>query len=161
MYAIELWRYDESNGKLVNVSLSHDEEAGSNGCGLLIKRITQEADPSNAYSTKEAVDAYEKLTDRSSPGFLPPSSLDVGVGLPGVLWAEAPSSKGMNNTQQRTSIGSRQRTSIVGSSRNLIESGPKDSVAWRDVEELANDPDQVRRNLLSFYSLTTSCRNTW
>jgi len=124
LYAIELWRYDESNGKLVNISLSHDEETSLNCCGMLIKRITQEADPTNSYSTKEAADAYEKLTDRSSPGFLPPTSLDVGVGLPGVLWAETSPSKGLNNPQQRAV--------------------QKDSVFWRDVEELANDPDQVR-----------------
>ena len=54
LYAIELWRYDEGDGKLVNVSLGQDEEAGSGGHSLYIKRVTQEADESNGYSMQDA-----------------------------------------------------------------------------------------------------------
>lgn len=146
LYAIELWRYDEGNGKLYNVSLSKDEEAGAGGRGLFIKRVTQEADPSNVYSTKEAIDAYCSLTNPSCADYLPAKTTDVGVGLPGVLWCD--SSKGIHNPQRQT---------LVGSKRNLAHGhGSADSVSWRKVDELAKDPDQVRASF-RFYDIFTEC----
>jgi hypothetical protein len=132
LYAIELWRYDERNGKLIHVSL-HDEESGDGG-GLLVKRMTQESDPTNSYSTPQAVDAYRRLTDASFEGYLRPVNTDVGVGLPGVLWAESASNKGINGIQRGVGAGSR---------RGLLGEGGMGGVSWRNVEELANDPDQV------------------
>ena len=136
VYAVELWRYDEDNGKLVNVSLTNNDiETGSSGCGMCIKRKTQEADPSNRYCTQQAVDAHRRLTDPSHSGFLPAAATEVGVGLAGVLWAETASSKGINHGRQMVNNHSR---------RHLTHGGHgNESVSWRSLEELANDPDQV------------------
>ena len=131
IYAIELWHYDESSGKLVNVTLgSHDEEIGSYGGGLLVKRPTQETDIDNDYFTSSALAAYNKLTDRSLDDYLPAESLDPGVGLPGVLWAESSSASGggFGNLRLHGHHG---------------DGHGHDSILWRDVVEFANDPDQV------------------
>ena len=135
IYAIELWHYDESSGKLSNVNLEpqEDEETGGGGDsgGLLLKRKPQETDPDNDYSTSEALDAFNKLTDASHNGYIPVSSTDPGVGLPGALWAESSkvgSEGGMNFNRAWGGIGQHGH----------------DTVLWRDVCELANDPDQVR-----------------
>lgn len=125
IYAIELWHYDEQSGKLINVGLgSQDEETGQRDAGLLLKRETQETDLDNDYSTSEAIDAFGKLTDRSRSDHLPASPVDPGVGLPGVLWAESSSAVHLG-------VGVRQRQAH------------HDGINWRDVVELANDPDQV------------------
>ena len=145
IYAIELWTYDEATGKLSNVSLgSRDEETSKRGGvgGLLLKRMTQETDPDNDYSTSEALDAFNKLTDPSRRDFLPASPTDPGVGLPGVLWAEQSSSTlgaGVNRVR---------RNPLLHSSGPHIGGGgggfhSHDSIVWRDVGELANDPHQV------------------
>lgn len=144
LYAVELWHYDDGNGKLVNVPLGHDEETGAGNCRLLIKRMTQEADPSNTYSTPEAVNAFRRLTDPSSNDFLPATAIDVGVGLPGILWSDAASSKGINSSAQRHSVGSVRHLSHGGSRRHFTNGGHGCEVSWRNVDELAKDPDQVR-----------------
>ena len=133
IYAIELWHYDESSGKLSNVNLEsqEDEETGVGGRGgLLLKRSPQETDSDNDYATAEALDAFSKLTDPSYNGYIPVSSTDPGVGLPGALWAESSNvgSEGMNFNRAWGGIGHHGH----------------DTVQWRDVCELADDPDQVR-----------------
>ena len=175
IYAIELWHYDEASGKLFNVNLgSQDEETGRRSSvsgGLYIKRKPQEADLINDYATSEALDAYNNLTDSSRKGYLPPTPTDPGVGLSGALWAESSSSLpaalgglggGMNNLGTRLAgglHGTRQHGSerIIrrnnsdrnvsgGSTRGLgFHSNSHDTVTWRDVSELADDPDQVRK----------------
>jgi hypothetical protein len=119
LYAVELWRYDEGNGNLVTVPLGPDEETGGGSCSLLIKRMTQEADPSNAYSTPEVIKAYLRLTDPSCNDFLPATAIDVGVGLPGVLWSESASSKGINGSTQRHSVSSKRHLTQSGSRRHF------------------------------------------
>mmetsp|Transcript_10513 Transcript_10513/g.18456 ORF Transcript_10513/g.18456 Transcript_10513/m.18456 type:complete len:302 (-) Transcript_10513:1235-2140(-) len=158
IYAIELWVYDESTGKLANVGLgSRDEEIGKRGAGLLLKRRTQEADPNNDYSTPEARVAFNKLTDASRKDFLPANTTDPGVGLPGVLWAEQSSSVTRatamihnlpRNTRLATFGQSSQRhhnsERSLGGSRRGFHHHPNDDggILWRNVVELANDPDQ-------------------
>lgn len=145
IYAIELWCYDERNGKLVNKSLNLDLEVGSGGCGLFIKRKTQDSDSLNSYSTEQAIDAYRNLTDPSRADFLRANDTDVGVGLPGVLWAEAVSSKGMNHPGRTSVMGS------LASKRHIVDSGNGcEGIIWRDVDELADDPDQVSGSTQEF-----------
>ena len=158
----------------VNLNGSKDEETGrksSSSGGLYIKRKPQEADPINDYATSEAQDAYNNLTDASRKGYLGATPTDPGVGLPGALWAESSSSlpaafgglgEGMNNLGNRLAGGlhgtrqhgseriirrnSSSRNVSGGSTRGLgFHSNSHDTVTWRDVGELANDPDQVRK----------------
>ena len=140
IYGIELWHYDEQSGKLVIVNLDEsqdDEETGNcsinSGGGILLKRKPQETDKDNDYATSEAVNSYNKLTDPSHPSYIHVNSTDPGVGLAGALWAES------------SSMGS----SEGGMNFNRAGVGwvSMDTIQWRDVCELANDPDQVRYNM--------------
>ena len=135
IYAVEVWKYDEETGKIFNVNLSSDDEetgggggAGGSG-GLLIKRNPQEIDIDNDYYTEEAEGAFYQLTDASRSDFLPAGSADPGVGLAGALWAESSgSAAGGVNFRALGEMGHHQGNT---------------SLSWRDVKELAEDPDQV------------------
>mmetsp|Transcript_25429 Transcript_25429/g.39931 ORF Transcript_25429/g.39931 Transcript_25429/m.39931 type:complete len:564 (-) Transcript_25429:73-1764(-) len=122
IYGIELWHFNEQTGKLENIALSSDIEGGTLG-GLLLKRITQDADEINRkyWNVDEAQESFSKLTDKSNKGYLPPESVGPGYGLPGALWSEIGlyASSGINSTY-----------------------GAPHEVHWREVDELANDPDQ-------------------
>ncbi|KAL7534353.1 hypothetical protein ACHAWF_007020 [Thalassiosira exigua] len=164
IYAVELWRYDEATGKLVNVDLARgtaaDEEAGGGGGGgLRIKRRTQESDPTNDYSTPAARDAYERLTCPSRADFLPATSVDPGVGLPGALWAEEAHSRLLGGAVRKNLLASVHHHGHV-SHRNVAGTGgdhpagyhgSHDGVSWRDVGELADDPDQVSRGIVALF----------
>jgi len=149
IYAVEVWKYDEETGKIFNVNLSSDDEetgGGSGGSGgLLIKRNPQEIDIDNDYYTEEAEGAFYQLTDASRSDFLPAGSADPGVGLAGALWAESSgSAAGGVNLRALGEIGhlplahkSTRHFPTVGHHQGNI------SLSWRDVKELAEDPDQV------------------
>ena len=137
IYGIELWHYNEATGKLaiVNLNEEDDGESGVSGSGsFLIKRRPQETDPDNDYATPEALDAFNKLTNVTQSGYIAVNETDPGVGLSGALWAESSgggSDAGANFNRAWGGIG---------------HSG-HESVVWRDVGELADDPDQVRRDI--------------
>ena len=140
IYGIELWHYDEQSGKLVIVNLDEsqdDEETGNcsikSGGGILLKRKPQETDSDNDYATSEAVNSYNKLTDPSHPSYIHVNSTDPGVGLAGALWAESSS---MGSSEGGMNFN---RAGVGWVSMGTIQ--------WRDVCELANDPDQVRYNM--------------
>jgi len=147
IYGIELWHYNEATGKLaiVNLNEEDDGESGISGSGsFLIKRQPQETDPDNDYATSEAFEAYNKLTNVTQSGYIAVNETDPGVGLSGALWAESSgggSDAGANFNRAWGGIG---------------HSG-HESVVWRDVGELADDPDQVRRDILVFVFVVVLC----
>mmetsp|Transcript_17366 Transcript_17366/g.28529 ORF Transcript_17366/g.28529 Transcript_17366/m.28529 type:complete len:566 (+) Transcript_17366:232-1929(+) len=129
IYAVELWRYDEGTGKIFNVNLSSDDEENGGGSGgLLLKRNPQETDIDNDYYTKEAEEAFYQLTDASKSNFIPAGSADPGVGLAGALWAES-SGSALGGVHYRAWGEMSQLQGNI-------------SLSWRDVCELAEDPDQ-------------------
>ncbi len=75
IYGIELWHFNEQTGKLENIALSSDIEGGTLE-GLLLKRITQDADEINRkyWNVDEAQESFSKLTDKSNKGYLPPGT---------------------------------------------------------------------------------------
>jgi len=100
IYGIELWHYNEATGKLHNVNLNpqvdndgDDVETGRrssfadsmaankfSSSGISIKHKPQEADADNDYSTNNAIEAYESLTDTSRKDYEAASPVDPGVG---------------------------------------------------------------------------------
>ena len=98
IYGIELWHYNEATGKLHNVNLNpqvegDDVETGRrssfadskaankfSSSGIFIKHKPQEADADNDYSTNNAIEAYESLTDTSRKDYEAASPVDPGVG---------------------------------------------------------------------------------
>ena len=149
IYAVEVWKYDEETGKIFNVNLSSDdEEIGAKGSGgLLIKRNPQEIDIDNDYYTEEAEGAFYQLTDASRSDFLPAGSADPGVGLAGALWAESSGPGAMGGVNLRA-LGDMGHMPLTGKSTRggfptVGHHQGNISLSWRDVKELAEDPDQV------------------
>lgn len=158
IYAVEMWHYDESTGKLHPVILDggdDDEETGGRTGSLLLKRRTQESDEGSAHHAPSATFALGRLTDRSRPDHVPASPTDPGVGLPGVLWSESSSpsaSSGIggaaHNLGGMIRNGAHHLPGHHQSGRNVLAGAgaagsSQDGVQWRDVGELADDPDQV------------------
>lgn len=75
IYGIELWQFNEHTGKLENIALSSDVEGGTVE-GLVLKRVTQEADEINRkyWDVDEAQESFSKLTDKSNKGYLRPGT---------------------------------------------------------------------------------------
>lgn len=87
---------------------------------LFIKRRTQESDDENDYYTKDAAESYDRLTNQTRDDYLAASPIEPGLSVAGLLWSEMSSSHGIGQGH-----------------------GGQDSVVWRDVQEIADDPDQV------------------
>mmetsp|Transcript_34507 Transcript_34507/g.83519 ORF Transcript_34507/g.83519 Transcript_34507/m.83519 type:complete len:550 (+) Transcript_34507:35-1684(+) len=163
IYAIELWHYNEASGKLINVGLgSSDEETGRKSGDLFLKRRTQESDPDSDNYTPEANHAFDKLTDKSRNDYIPAKPSDPGVGLSGLLWSESSTAVGggVNNMlgnalhingNQRPN-NERQSSQRRGKSFKGIHSNAHDTIVWRDVVGLANDPDQPYDERLQEYA---------
>mmetsp|Transcript_14784 Transcript_14784/g.30283 ORF Transcript_14784/g.30283 Transcript_14784/m.30283 type:complete len:554 (+) Transcript_14784:423-2084(+) len=124
IYGIELWYFNEGSGKLENIALSDDIEGGTVE-GLLLKRVTQDADEINRkyWNVDKPQESFKKLTDKSNKGYLAPEPVGPGCGLPGALWSEI----GKYATNGLNGIG---------------HSNVSHDVHWREVDELADDPDQ-------------------
>ena len=74
VYGVELWWFNEETGVLENIALSSDDIEGGTVEGLLLKRVTQEADEINRtiWNVDEAQESFNKLTDKSTPGYVAP-----------------------------------------------------------------------------------------
>ena len=141
IYGVALWRYDEHSGKLTcaNLAPHRDEEDGRGSRpGPVFRRFPREADPDNDAHDPAAVAALHRLTDPSRRDHLPVGSFDCGVGLPGVLWAAAGAAS----------------TAPLG--RFPVASAPSEHIVWRDVGELADDPDQPHNERLQVHLLAIS-----
>lgn len=150
LYAIELWKYNETSGKLCNIdlNLSTDEEMGQMKSSLLIKHITEEADHNSTHCKSKAEVAFLRLVDSSRKDYLPPTSVEPGVGLPGILWSESSTSpRRVNKVKevplQRGLIRLKSVRNIIG---NVSSADSDDLITWREVDALASDPDQVWSN---------------
>lgn len=128
-----------------------------------------------------------RLIDSSRPNYMEPAPLPPGVGLPGVLWAEAQRGNPGNQSKisRRMMMASSRPTSSSrrwgnASSRQGMKSGeflvdrvgpnrqeedtvvdtvaPHRLVSWRDVKALADDPDQPWNPRLKFLA---ECNLGW
>ena len=74
IYGVELWWFNEETGVLENIALSGDIEGGGTIEGLLLKRVTQEADEINRayWNVDDAQESFNKLTDKSMPEYVAP-----------------------------------------------------------------------------------------
>lgn len=126
LYGLEMFNFEYSSGKLVSVGLGPDTksdegdvESQNSAPRLFIKRRTQESDDENDYYTKDAAESYDRLTNQTRDDYLAASPIEPGLSVAGLLWSEMSSSHGIGQGH-----------------------GGQDSVVWRDVQEIADDPDQ-------------------
>jgi hypothetical protein len=79
IYGIEIWYFNEGTGRLENIALDIDEEQGGRRGpteGLLLKRVTQDADEINRkyWKVEEPQLAFKTLTDKSHNAYLAPGA---------------------------------------------------------------------------------------
>lgn len=161
LYGLEVWRYNKCSGKLVNMPITseHDEEFGKrSSSSMLIRRVTQEADPDSPYYNSVARDAFERLTDSSRLDYMPPKLTTPGVGLAGTLWSEASTSstlKGLRHGVHSLSTTVHHRIGLLQGVEPVLmeEEVSSDHVVWREVDTLAQDPLQVRFWFDDFFAL--------
>ncbi|CAB9501315.1 Transmembrane protein DDB [Seminavis robusta] len=81
-----------------------------------------------------------QLTDPTLKTYVPALPLSIGEGLPGVLWAELEGAATSTSTERPSNSGasSRRRASI----RDLRVPPQERPLVWRQVQSIANDPDQ-------------------
>mmetsp|Transcript_17649 Transcript_17649/g.36840 ORF Transcript_17649/g.36840 Transcript_17649/m.36840 type:complete len:263 (+) Transcript_17649:320-1108(+) len=153
LYAIELWKYNETSGKLCNVdlNLSTDEEMGQLKSSLLIKHITEEADHNSTHCKSMAEVAFLRLVDSSRKDYLPPTPVEPGVGLPGILWSESSFSPRRVNRAKEISLqrGLNRFKSVRKIIGDVSSDDSDDLITWREVDTLASDPDQVWSNRIT------------
>jgi hypothetical protein len=112
--ATELWVYDDANGYLLRPE-------GAFWCDRTLH-------PRHG-SKKEYEDCPMcALVYREHPNFVRPLPVFPGVGMPGVLWAEAGKAEDADTTRRQMST--------------LAEHDESEDIYWRDVQALAADPDQ-------------------
>mmetsp|Transcript_26092 Transcript_26092/g.54952 ORF Transcript_26092/g.54952 Transcript_26092/m.54952 type:complete len:709 (-) Transcript_26092:56-2182(-) len=159
LYGLEVWRFDQSTGELINSPIISQGDEESHGVsertssGMFIQRTTQEADPYSPDFNSEARDAFERLTDPCRLDHIYPSNTRPGVGLAGLLWSEASTSNAMkavrNGVQSIRGVPSIRRfTSEI--KETLKESN--DHIVWREVNTLAQDPLQPYDERLQLYA---------
>mmetsp|Transcript_26138 Transcript_26138/g.62763 ORF Transcript_26138/g.62763 Transcript_26138/m.62763 type:complete len:168 (+) Transcript_26138:366-869(+) len=90
-------------------------------------------------------EALMRLVDESRDDFVNPDPLAPGVGLAGAIWSELDKNTAfMNPIGRQSALGrqsaraNRQSRRLTGGAANLFEK----HVVWREVEPIANDPDQ-------------------
>ena len=101
LYAVEVWRFDDSIDLLQSIplecsddidKLDIDEEnpvAKATHHTLYIRRKPQEADEKSPSFQASAKEAYDQLTDTNSNDYLYQLETQPGIGLAGSLWSEA------------------------------------------------------------------------
>jgi hypothetical protein len=112
-----------------------------------------------------------RLVDASREDYVTPAPCVPGVGLPGALWAEVQPGNLAKKRSASTRVGESVRRQSIISGRNtaITSSGLDDedtygevmtpkSVKWREVNPLANDPDQPWCARLKFLA---DCRLGW
>ena len=201
IYGCEVWMFNEQEGTLDNmpiaqssiptISESRTRRAPGN---IYIRCPTQEADHDSPSFDSVARDAFERLVDTTRMDFMPLRTLEPGVGLAGLLWAEQSTMNGGSGIAGDVGQKVRQKVVNFGATmgifsrldshsshehddhdslddpldRKLSHSSLLDGlepakgtenievkqsgglVRWRDVEALAEDPDQPFIERLQF-----------
>jgi len=149
LYGLEIWKFDKS-GRLISVPIKSPNvlDLKRQSSGIFIKRVTQEADHQSRNFNSAARDAFERLTDTARLDYISHKTAYPGVGLAGALWSEASTSKTLTAVQhgvQSISSSIHRRVGLLAGFQSTLirEKENANSVLWREVDTLAEDPDQV------------------
>lgn len=132
LYGIEIWEFNADTGKLHNVPVSQS--------GIHIKRIPQEADQNSLSYSPEARWSLDRLTQQSRLDYLAPKPLESGVSLAGALWSASASTGTLHAMVHK-------RFGLLAGLQQVESVKATEAVLWREVDELATDPNQVRVSL--------------
>ena len=116
---------------------------------MYLKRVPQEVDEASPCFNSESRDAFERLTNPSRLDYLAPDSVEIGVGLAGILWSNASATYStlLQHGVQSLSTKIHRRVGLLTGLE--YETQPQhhnaaDSIQWREVDAFAQDPHQVR-----------------
>lgn len=144
LYGIEIWKFDKANGGLFSVPIKSSNVMDlRRHSSLFITRVTQEADYASPHFNSAARDAFERLTDTVRLDHLSKKMTDPGVGVAGALWSEASTSTSAPGVESISSSIHR-RVGLLAGVPSIYghESDDANAVLWREVDTLAEDPDQ-------------------
>jgi len=177
LYALEVWKFDKESGSLISIPIL-DVEVKKRCSGLFIKRITQEADYNSPNYNPSARDAFERLTDTTRLDYVSQGTTDPGVGIAGTLWSESHSNalaavrESTNNTLAAVQSGVQTLSYKISDTLLLPHLSPRrtirsfnpiahhgqengqasHNIIWRDVDSLAEDPDQPYDERLQLFA---------
>ena len=175
LYGLEVWKFDKKSGSLISIPIMppHSLDVKQHRRSLFIKRITQEADYNSPNYSSSAKDAFERLTETTRLDFVSKAATDPGVGVAGALWSESNSNALSTKTFAAVQSGVQSlsetisdrlhlnitsphrrtvRGMIVSSHFNQENEQVSNRVLWRDIESLAEDPDQPYDERLQLFA---------
>ena len=126
---------------------------------LFTKRTLQEADYQSPTFDPAARDVFERLTDNTRLDYISKNATDAGLGVAGVLWSETSTQSALARVSEGVqSIGSsiHRRVGLLAGLHPEVEDA--NAVLWRDIETLAEDPDQVSSRLHWFVLIAMKIR---
>jgi len=154
LYGLEIWKLDES-GSLVSIPIASPSYADirRQSSGIFVKRVTQEADYDSPDFNSAARDAFERLTDTTRLDHIYQQDTDPGVGLAGALWSEASTSNTLAGVQSISDTIQRRVSILAGVQAALThDADTANSICWRSVDTLAEDPDQPYDERLQLFA---------
>lgn len=160
LYGLEIWKFDKELGRLMSTPIipPHALDVKQHRRSLFIKRITQEADYDSPCYNAAAREAFERLTETTRSDFVWKVATDPGVGVAGALWSEGNANalstvvqSGVQTFSERIFHMS-QRRSIRDIHLNHENDQTSSRVLWRDINTLAEDPDQPYDERLQLFA---------
>ena len=168
LYGLEIWKFDKESGRLMSTPVipPHALDVRQHRRSLFIKRITQEADYDSPSYNPAAREAFERLTETSRSDFVWKVATDPGVGVAGALWSESNSnalstvmqsgvqtfSERIFHLSQRRTIRGTGATTAAAHLNHENEQASSSRVLWRDINTLAEDPDQPYDERLQLFA---------
>lgn len=173
LYGLEIWKFDKESGSLISTPVMppHALDVKQHRRSLFIKRITQEADYNSSNYNSSAKDAFERLTETTRLDFVSKAATDPGVGVAGALWSESNSNALSTKTLAVVQSGVQSLSETISDKLHLHISSPRrtvkgmaashfnheneqvsNRVLWRDINSLAEDPDQPYDERLQLFA---------
>ena len=145
IYGCEVWMFNEQDGTLVNMPITQSliptvsESSTRRAPGNLYMRSPpQEADHDSPSFDSVARDAFERLVDTTRLDFMPLKTLDPGVGLAGLLWAEQSTLDGGSGIAG--DVGQKVRERVVNLGKGIFSRLDSVSSSEHDGHDPLDDP---------------------
>uniref|UniRef100_A0A7S2LEL8 HPP transmembrane region domain-containing protein n=1 Tax=Skeletonema marinoi TaxID=267567 RepID=A0A7S2LEL8_9STRA len=172
LYGLEVWKFDQKSGFLTSTPMMPPNalDVKQHRRSLFIKRIPQEADYNSPNYNPSARDAFERLTVTTRLDYCSKNATDPGVGVAGALWSESNNSSVLSTSALAVvQSGVQTLSDKISDKLHLYKSDPlnrsirgmvlgqdneqaSNRVLWRDINSLAEDPDQPYDERLQLFA---------
>jgi len=172
LYGLEVWKFDQKSGFLTSTPMMPPNalDVKQHRRSLFIKRIPQEADYNSPNYNPSARDAFERLTVTTRLDYCSKNATDPGVGVAGALWSESNNSSVLSTSALAVvQSGVQTLSHKISDKLHLHKTDPlnrsirgmvlgqdneqaSNRVLWRDINSLAEDPDQPYDERLQLFA---------